>query len=63
MALDRVFSTPTMIIDQSRYEELIRTELKCEQYKAEFERKADSNIINVAQELENLLRKITKGDN
>ena len=34
MGLDRLINTPTMEIDQSRYEELIRNELKYEQYKA-----------------------------
>lgn len=33
MALDRFLNTPTVTIDQSRYEELVKTELKYEQYK------------------------------
>ncbi|MFR8144780.1 MAG: hypothetical protein ACLU84_06870 [Clostridia bacterium] len=49
MALDRVFSTPKMEIDQERYEELIRAELKCKQYKAEFERQGQTVIIDIVE--------------
>lgn len=49
MALDRVFTTPKMEIDQSRYEELIKAELKCEQYKAEFERQGQTVIIDIVE--------------
>ena len=38
MGLDRVIYTPTVQIDQVRYEELIRAELKAEQYKKELQR-------------------------
>lgn len=49
MALDRVFTTPRMEIDQSRYEELIRAELKCEQYKAEFERLNMCEVVRIIE--------------
>lgn len=54
MAIDRAFCTPTMTIDQSRYEELIRAELKCEQYKTELEKQGNFDIVNIieAQKLE-----------
>lgn len=45
MAIDRVFNTPTVTIDQSRYEELIRHELQYEQYK----QAADKEIINIVE--------------
>lgn len=38
MAIDRIINTPTITVDQDRYEELIRAELKAEQYKKELER-------------------------
>ena len=34
MGLDRLINTPRIEVDQDRYEELIRNELKYEQYKA-----------------------------
>lgn len=49
MVLDRVFTTPKMEIDQSRYEELIKAELKCEQYKSEFERQGQTVIIDIVE--------------
>lgn len=45
MAIDRVFSTPTVTIDQYRYEELVRHELQYEQYK----QAANEEIINIIE--------------
>lgn len=45
MALDRVFSTPKVEVDQDRYEELIRHELQYEQYKQQ----ADTQIIEIIE--------------
>lgn len=38
MAIDRVFSTPTITVDQDRYDELVKSELKAKQYKNELKR-------------------------
>lgn len=40
-----LFQTPTVEIDQSRYEELIRKELKYEQYKEQ----ATKNVIKIIE--------------
>ncbi len=45
MAIDRVFSTPTVTIDQDRYEELVRHELQYEQYK----QAANEETINIIE--------------
>lgn len=50
MAFDRAFITPKMEIDQSRYEELIRAELKAEQYKKELQRIGEYDyLINIIE--------------
>lgn len=45
MALDRVFNTPKVEIDQDRYEELIRHELQYEQYKQQ----VDAQIMEIIE--------------
>lgn len=57
MALDRVFNTPKVELDQSRYEELIRHELQYEQYKQAIDKEIKTiieihNNINVLNESE-----------
>ena len=43
-----LFQTPTMEIDQYRYEELIKAELKAEQYKKELQRLGEYDcLINI----------------
>ena len=43
MGMDRVFTTPTITVDQDKYDQLIRAELKAEQYKAALERRIEEN--------------------
>lgn len=53
MAIDRAFITPKMEIDQERYEELIRAELKAEQYKKELQRLGEYDyLINIIEAIE-----------
>lgn len=50
MGVDRVFTTPTVVVDQSRYEELIQAELKAEQYKKELQRLGEYDyLINIIE--------------
>lgn len=50
MGIDRAFCTPTMTIDQSRYEELIRAEQKAEQYREELKRLGEYEyLINIIE--------------
>lgn len=44
-----LFQTPTVEIDQYRYEELIKAELKCEQYKQELKRMGEEDLINIIE--------------
>lgn len=56
MALDRVFNTPKMEIDQERYEELVRAELKAEQYKKELQRIGEYDyLINIIEATETVM--------
>lgn len=61
MAIDRVFSTPTITVDQDRYDELVKAELKAEQYKNELKRIGEYdyliNIIEVTEVQENVENK------
>lgn len=53
MAVDRVFYTPTVQVDQARYEELIKAEQKAEQYKKELERVGEYDyLINIIEATE-----------
>lgn len=53
MAVDRVFYTPTVQVDQARYEELIKAEQKAEQYKKELERLGEYDyLINIIEATE-----------
>lgn len=53
MAVDRVFCTPTVQVDQSRYEELIKAEQKAEQYKQELKRLGEYDyLINIIEATE-----------
>lgn len=45
MGLDKILNTPKVTIDQSRYEDLIKKELKYEQYK----KRADRYIIGLIE--------------
>lgn len=50
MGIDRAFTTPTVSVDQDRYEELIKAELKAEQYKKELARLGEYNyLINIIE--------------
>lgn len=50
MGVDRVFYTPTVSVDQGRYEELIRAELKAEQYREELKRLGEYDyLINIIE--------------
>ena len=50
MAIDRAFITPKVEIDQERYEELVKAELKAEQYKKELQRLGEYEyLINIIE--------------
>lgn len=50
MGMDRAFFTPTVSLDQSRYEELIRAEQKAEQYREELKRLGEYDyLINIIE--------------
>lgn len=53
MAIDRVFTTPTVSVDQYRYEELIRAEFKAEQYRKELQRLGEYDyLVNIIEATE-----------
>lgn len=50
MGVDRVFYTPTVSVDQGRYEELIKAEQKAEQYREELKRPGEYEyLINIIE--------------
>lgn len=50
MGLDRTFCTPTITVDQDRYDELVKAELKAEQYKNELQRIGNhDNLIKIIE--------------
>lgn len=50
MGVDRVFYTPTVSVDQGRYEELIKAEQKVEQYREELKRLGEYEyLINIIE--------------
>lgn len=64
MAIDRVFSTPTITVDQDRYDELVKAELKAEQYKNELQRIGNhDNLIKVIEAEKNVLVGIVEDQN
>lgn len=50
MGIDRIINTPKVEIDQDRYEELIKAELRAEQYKNELIRLGEYDyLINIIE--------------
>lgn len=53
MGVDRAFFTPTVQVDQARYEELIKAEQRAEQYKQELTRLGEYEyLINIIEATE-----------
>lgn len=64
MAIDRVFNTPTITVDQDRYDELVKAELKAEQYKNELERIGNhEQLIKIIEAEKNIPVGITENEN
>lgn len=64
MGIDRIIQTPTMTIDQTRYEELLRAELKAEQYKQELLRLGEYDyLINIIEATDVVIKKLESEEN
>lgn len=64
MGIDRIIQTPTMTIDQTRYEELLRAELKAEQYKKELQRLGEYNyLIDIIEATDVVIEKLESEEN